>query len=353
MASAVAGSVCCAVGHGLHVLQHLLQLRQHVAGGVAGAALGQLAGALEHALQVLAVHLHHVRIERALMRPSGLLLHVALHLLGQRGHELVHRLLQLVHQPLDLGVGRAVGERVLQRLLEPAQVALGQRQVAVLDAQGGSHSRRLHAVDGGAGGVEGQPALRHLQAEEHDQIVVVGRRLRADGVEGAGHRRRSSGLAISCLRCSMIARAIGWWNTRSGSTISTTRWCRSGRWRRWRSAGSAPAGRPRDAASDRDSWSPGPCWIGAGHGQRQLDLVDLAGAGLAVRAADAAVTLGQAVVVAGGIGEAQRLALGRSGGVMKAMAGGRSGMIVSGQPAISTPPRVTARRSPARISAFT
>jgi hypothetical protein len=42
-----------------------------------------------------------------------------------------------------------------------------------------------------------------------------------------------------------------------------------------------------------------------------------------------------------------------SGGVMKAMAGGRSGMIVSGQPAISMPPRVTARRSPARTSAFT
>ena len=38
---------------------------------------------------------------------------------------------------------------------------------------------------------------------------------------------------------------------------------------------------------------------------------------------------------------------------MKAMEGGWSGMIVSGQPAISTPSRVTARRSPARISAFT
>ena len=52
------------------------------------------------------------------MRLPGLLLHVALHLVGERGHELVHGLLHLVHQTLDLFVRRAVGKRILQGLLE-------------------------------------------------------------------------------------------------------------------------------------------------------------------------------------------------------------------------------------------
>ena len=242
------------VRHGLQVLEHLLQLRQHIAGGVAGAALGQLAGALQHLLQVLAVHLHHVRIERALVRPCALLLHVALHLLGQRGHELVHGLLHLVHQALDLFVRGALGERVLQRLLEPTQLALGHRQIAFLDAQGEFPEQRLHAVDGGAGGVQSQPALRHLQTEDHDQVVVVGRRLRADGVEGAGHGAAVIGIGDQPLALldhgagdRVMEDALGQHESRR------RRWWRSGRGRPWRSAESAPAGRPRDAASGRDS----------------------------------------------------------------------------------------------------
>ena len=51
-----------------------------------------------------------------------------------------------------------------------------------------SHSRACTLSTEAPVGSRDQPALRHLQAEDDDEIVVVGRRLRADGVERAGDR---------------------------------------------------------------------------------------------------------------------------------------------------------------------
>ena len=112
----------------LQVLQHLLQLLEHLLGGVLGAGARQPLHAVEHALQILRAQVAHaVRIER----PRHL--RVLAHLLGQRLHELVERRAQLIHQLLDLFVGGAALQRLAQRVLRRAQCLLGLGDVAVLD----------------------------------------------------------------------------------------------------------------------------------------------------------------------------------------------------------------------------
>ena len=140
------------------VLEHLLQPRQHLARGVLGAGARHLARLVEHLLQVAALDAHRVAVHR--LHLAG----VAPRLLDHRLEHAVDRLLQLLDQLLDLGVGRVVGERVLQPLLDRAQIALGHRQLAVLDAQRGVPQQVLHRIAPDRRGVAHRPHRRGLSA---------------------------------------------------------------------------------------------------------------------------------------------------------------------------------------------
>jgi hypothetical protein len=97
---------------------------------IARPAARHLAGAVQHLLQI-ARGQHLGRIDRRSVRLIG---RAPLHFLGQRLQIAVERLAQFLHQALDLLVGRPLGERVLKLLLQAAQIALGEREIAVLDA---------------------------------------------------------------------------------------------------------------------------------------------------------------------------------------------------------------------------
>ena len=106
------------------VLEHLLQLGQHLPRGVARTAAHQLTRAVEHLLQVAPIHrLAILRLLHGLGRHLLTLLHG---LAGEFLEELVHRLLQLLHQALQLGVLGALLHGLLQLLLQVTQLALGQ-----------------------------------------------------------------------------------------------------------------------------------------------------------------------------------------------------------------------------------
>ena len=77
----------------------------------------------------------------------SILVRIARHVFGERLQIAVERLLQLLHQPLDLRVGRVFGERVLQLLLQAPQLALGERHASVLDAQRGVPQQLLDLGD--------------------------------------------------------------------------------------------------------------------------------------------------------------------------------------------------------------
>ena len=102
------------------VFQHVLQLRQQLARLVARAVAGQVARAVEHALQIAAAD-HLGRIDRLLV-----LVGIARHVFGEGLQIAVERLLQLLHQAIDLRVRRVFRERILELLLQPPHVALGQ-----------------------------------------------------------------------------------------------------------------------------------------------------------------------------------------------------------------------------------
>ena len=116
----------------LQVFQHLLETRQHVAGGVLGPGARQLARPVEHLLQIVAADHPRGIDRRHVLKLLGV---HALHVLSKRLKIFVDRLLQLRHQLLDLGIRRVARQRLLQTALNVAQVALRQRQLAVLDAQ--------------------------------------------------------------------------------------------------------------------------------------------------------------------------------------------------------------------------
>ena len=75
---------------------------------------------VKHALQIAAAD-YLRRVDRLLK-----FFRVARHLFGKGLQIAVERLLQLLHQPLDLRVGRVLCERVLQLLLLPTHLALRQ-----------------------------------------------------------------------------------------------------------------------------------------------------------------------------------------------------------------------------------
>ena len=129
---------------------------------------------------------HLGRIDR-LLRLAG---RASPHFLGHRLQIAVERLAQLLHQALDLLVGRALGERFLELLLQPAQVALGEREIAVLDAQRGVPQQLRHGGDRLLAVVGAQPLLRHAQPEIDDAVIAEQRRTAVQIAENFGDRTR-------------------------------------------------------------------------------------------------------------------------------------------------------------------
>ncbi len=105
----------------LHFGEHLLRL-------LARTALRHVFQVLHHALEVLLP-------ERLLVLVLSVLLLLVAVLLRQLLHEFVERLPQLLHQLLDLFLGRPVLERLGELVLCVLERPLGVRQAAVLDPQ--------------------------------------------------------------------------------------------------------------------------------------------------------------------------------------------------------------------------
>ena len=170
---------------GAQVLEHLLQLGQHLAGSVARAAAHQLAGPVEHLLQVAPVDRLAVLLLHGLGRHLLALLH---RLAGELLQELVHRLLQLLHQPLELGVLRTLLHGLLQLLLQVAQLALGHRERAVLDEQRELPQQIDHRAPArGIALVHRQPCRRDPQGQWHRRRQLLGRRRVAQRRQAARH----------------------------------------------------------------------------------------------------------------------------------------------------------------------
>ena len=115
---------------GAQVLEDVLKLRQQLARRLACPHLAQGARPLEHPLQLVPAHQGAVRVERRrapLRHPHRLV--------GEGLEVLSHRPLQLVHQALDLLIGGVPRQGVHQGLLRRAQLAAGDGDVAVLDAE--------------------------------------------------------------------------------------------------------------------------------------------------------------------------------------------------------------------------
>src|SRR6476646_8831831 len=112
----------------LQVLQHLLELLQHLARRVLGAGSRHLLELVDHAPQILRAQLAGIGVER----PCELL-RVLAHLLRQGLQELVERSAQLVGELLELLVARAALQRLTQRFLRRAQGLLGIGDAAVLE----------------------------------------------------------------------------------------------------------------------------------------------------------------------------------------------------------------------------
>ena len=102
--------------------------------------------------------------------------------------ELVHRLLQLIHQLLDLLVRGAAVERILQGLLGRAQRHLRIADPAFLQPQRRLPQHVLGPGNLGAGLVLHQPPPGDAQRQSDDGVVVVGGRVIADGEQPARHR---------------------------------------------------------------------------------------------------------------------------------------------------------------------
>src|SRR6185437_13315586 len=152
----------------LQILKHLLELRKHVAGGIARSGARQLARTVEHALQIVATE-HARGIHRLLVLA---LIALPLHVLGERLEVAVDRLLQTARELLDFGIGRVAGERVLKRLHGVAQIALDERAAPIFDAHRRLPEQLLDLRDRTRILIEDQPSLRRPQAQEHDGVVA-------------------------------------------------------------------------------------------------------------------------------------------------------------------------------------
>ena len=100
----------------LQVFQHLLQLFQQLLGGFLVAGTRHPLQPVEHALEILLAQHLGVGIERARQ-----LLRIVAELLGELAQEIIQRGAQIVGELLDLLVGGAAFQRLLERLLRRAQ----------------------------------------------------------------------------------------------------------------------------------------------------------------------------------------------------------------------------------------
>ena len=146
------------------------------------------------------------------------MLRIAPRLLGQRLQEFLHGLAELLGEPGDLLVGGAVLQRLAERLLRVAERLRGERQVAVLDAEGdapeivddarGARRRSARSMQAVIGAAE-----RQIVAEIVDACSRARRSARRA-------RRRPAGAALassaSLARCSTTARASGSVKRRGG-----------------------------------------------------------------------------------------------------------------------------------------
>ena len=134
----------------LQPLQQVAQLAQHLLGLVARAVLRHVLEVLHHALEVLLGKLLVLLVETL-----GRVL--VLGVLRQLLDVLAQRVAQLLHQAVDLGVGRALLQRLGELVLRVAQRPLRVRQVAVLDAQRELPQAVGHALQARARAVALQP----------------------------------------------------------------------------------------------------------------------------------------------------------------------------------------------------
>ena len=142
-------------------------------------------------MQVVALKDLGVRRQRLHLGALGQLL---AQLLGERLEEPVERLLQLAHQALDLLVVRAARERLHQRLLDLAEVALGDGELALLDVQGGIPQQLLDLADGSARGIVDQPPLGRPDGQRHHHVVEIVIRPVVDLAQRADHRKPGGGI---------------------------------------------------------------------------------------------------------------------------------------------------------------
>ena len=140
----------------LKIFQHLLHLRQQFAGGIPRSRPGEFLDPVQHLAQVLL-------IERLLVSVEGLhRLRVLPHLLRQRLHVLVQRFAQFLRQPGDFLIARAFFQRLAQGFLCISELALGRRQVPILDRQRKIPQKRQHGLELVIGFPRG--SVRHRQS---------------------------------------------------------------------------------------------------------------------------------------------------------------------------------------------
>ena len=152
-----------------------LHLVEHRLGFVARAVAGGLLHAVHQLVEILGL------LVRILLALVALALGLARHFPG----EALRRLAQVLHQLLDLVVARAALERLAQRLLGGAQIALGLGGVAVLDLLGHRPEQRGDVEKVGVGARRGERFLRLLHAE-----VGVGGRIEQLWRDGEPGQRR-------------------------------------------------------------------------------------------------------------------------------------------------------------------
>ena len=182
----------------VHHLHHLLVLLALLAGHAARLELlQQIAQLTEHLLRILArplprhvLDVAHHALEVALAQHAvgrhtrrHLLRRLPFGLAGELLHELVERLAQLVHEPLDLFVGGALLKRLGEVLLGFTHTPLGFGEIAVLEAQRDVPELIDHALHAGARAVAHKPPVGGAQAEIGMTIGEETVRLHSNRVE--------------------------------------------------------------------------------------------------------------------------------------------------------------------------
>ena len=129
--------------------------------------------------------------------------------LGQSFEEAVEGAFQLVHQPLDLLIGRIPGESFGERFLSRTQLALRHRRLALLDAERRIPEQIDDFLDGPWRAVVDQAVLGRPQGQDRDAVDWK-RSCRWPITPSARTTgSRSPGFSTRRFRSAMMARAIG------------------------------------------------------------------------------------------------------------------------------------------------